>query len=146
MSKPFLELAHKMIRGEVPPAPVAQLVGFRMLVVEKDFCVMELDTSERHANPMGTLHGGIICDVADAAMGIAWASELDEGESFTTLEIKVNYLKPVWNARLRGEARVKKRGRTIGLAECDVRDEKGDLVAHATSTLMTLRGDQARGR
>jgi len=146
MSKPFLELANKMIRGEAPAPPVAQLVGFRMVTVEKDFCVMELEALPQHANPMGTLHGGILCDVADGAMGMAWASDLDEGESFTTLEIKVNYLKPVWNARLRAEARVKKRGRTVGLAECDVRDEKGDLIAHAVSTLMTLRGDAARGR
>lgn len=135
------------MRGEVESPPVGRLVGFRAIAVEKDYCVMELEASpERHANPMGTLHGGIICDVVDAAIGMAWASDLDDGESFTTLELKVNYLKPVWNATLRAEARVKKRGKTVGLAECEVRDEKGALIAYATSTLMTLRGDQARGR
>jgi uncharacterized protein (TIGR00369 family) len=101
---------------------------------------------DRHANPMGTLHGGVLCDIADAAMGMAWASELDEGESFTTLELKINFLKPVWNGRLRAEGRVMKRGKSVGLVECDVRDAKGDLVAHATSTVMTLRGESARGR
>jgi len=110
------------------------------------FAAFAMEAGRKHANPMGTMHGGVLCDLADAAMGVAWASELVEGETFTTLELKINFLKPVWNATLRAEARVMKRGRSVGLAECDVRDEKGDLVAHATSTLMTLRGEQAKGR
>jgi uncharacterized protein (TIGR00369 family) len=55
-----------------------------------------LDAGPQHANPMGTLHGGILCDLADAAMGIAYASTLEEGESFTTLELKINFFKPIW--------------------------------------------------
>ncbi|MFQ5771237.1 MAG: PaaI family thioesterase, partial [bacterium] len=51
---------------------------------------------KQHANPMGTLHGGVLCDIADAAMGMAYASTLEQGESFTTLELKINFLKPVW--------------------------------------------------
>jgi uncharacterized protein (TIGR00369 family) len=95
---------------------------------------------------MGTLHGGILCDVADAAMGIAYASTLEEDESFTTLELKINFLKPVWNSKLTAEGKVVKRGRTIGLTECDVTDEKGSLMARASSTCMTLRGKDAAGR
>ena len=95
---------------------------------------------------MGTLHGGILCDIADAAMGMAYASTLGEGETFTTLELKINFLKPVWQARLHAIGRVVTRGRTIGLVECDVLDTHGALAARATSTCMTLRGDQARGR
>ncbi len=118
----------------------------RIVSIGENEAAFELEVDRRHANPMGTLHGGVLCDLADGAMGMAWSSELEEGESFTTLELKINFLKPVWNGRLRAEARVLKRGKTVGLAECDIRDEKGDLVAYATSTLMTLRGDQARGR
>jgi uncharacterized protein (TIGR00369 family) len=95
---------------------------------------------------MGTLHGGILCDIADAAMGIAYASNLAEGETFTTLELKINFLKPVWNARLTAEGRVVKAGRTIGLTECDIFDSEGKLVARASSTCMTLRGADAQGR
>jgi uncharacterized protein (TIGR00369 family) len=95
---------------------------------------------------MGTLHGGVLCDIADAAMGIAYAANLTEGESFTTLELKINFLKPVWNATLTAEGKVIKQGRTTGLTECRVTDEKGSLVAHATSTCLTLRGEMARGR
>ncbi len=145
-SRPFAEMVWKMIRGEIPGAPIADTIGMRAVEVRPDFAAFEMEAGPRHANPMGTLHGGVLCDIADGAMGVAWASELREGETFTTLELKINFLKPVWNAKLRAEARVVKRGRTVGLTECDVRDEKGELVAHATSTVMTLRGDQAKGR
>jgi uncharacterized protein (TIGR00369 family) len=107
---------------------------------------MELDVDERLANPMGTLHGGILCDLSDAAMGIAYATELERGESFTTLELKINFMKPLWRGHLRAEGKVVKRGRTVGLVECDVFDDKGSLVARASSTCMTLRSEMAKGR
>ncbi len=142
----FLEMTRKMIAGELPPPPVGELVGMRLVEVGSDRAVFEMNASRRHANPMGTVHGGILCDLADGAMGVAWASGLVEGETFTTLELKINFLKPVWEATLRAEATVMRRGRVVGLVTCDVRDEGGSLVAHATSTCMTLRGDQAQGR
>jgi uncharacterized protein (TIGR00369 family) len=107
---------------------------------------MEMDAGPQHANPMGTVHGGILCDLADAAMGMAYASTLDEGETFTTLELKINFLKPVWTGRLIGTGRLVKAGHTVGLVECDVHDDKDRLVARASSTCMTLRGAQAQGR
>jgi uncharacterized protein (TIGR00369 family) len=79
-------------------------------------------------------------------MGIAYATTLEAGESFTTLELKINFLKPVWRARLRAIGKVVKKGRTVSLIECDVLDENDALVARASSTCMTLRGDQAQGR
>ncbi len=107
---------------------------------------MEMDADERHASPLGTMHGGVLCDLADAAMGMAYASQLGPGETFTTLELKINFLRPVWRGRLRAEGRVVNAGRTVGLVECDVRDDKERLVARATSTCMTLRGPAATGR
>jgi uncharacterized protein (TIGR00369 family) len=142
----LLEHVRGMIRGEVAPAPVAGLVGFRIVEVEPGRALFEMETGPQHANPMGTLHGGILCDLADAAMGIAYASTLGEGETFTTLELKINFFKPVWNARLRAEARIVKRGKTVGMTECDVVDENGSLVARASSTCMTLAGEMAKGR
>lgn len=142
----MLERIQAMVRGEEPDPPVARLVGFRAVAVAPGRTVYEMEAGPQHANPMGTLHGGILCDLADAAMGIAYASTLEEGESFTTLELKINFLKPVWKARLRAEARVVKRGRTVGLVECDVLDEKGSLVARASSTCLTLSGEMAAGR
>jgi uncharacterized protein (TIGR00369 family) len=142
----MLERIEKTLRGELPPAPIATLLGFRLLSARPGEAVVELEADERHANPMGTLHGGVLCDIADAAMGIAYACALEEGETFTTLELKINYLRPVWKARLKAAGRVVKQGRTIGYVECDVTDEKGQSIARASCTCMTLRGEQARGR
>ena len=145
MSK-ILELCEAIAKGEAPQPPVAKLIGFDLVSVKPGEAVVEFEATQAHKNPMGTLHGGILCDIADAAMGIAYASNLEEGESFTTLELKINFLKPIWNAKLLATGRVVRQGRTVGLVECDVTDEKGSLVARATSTCMTLRGEQARGR
>ena len=93
---------------------------------------------ERHHNPMGTLHGGIYCDLADAAMGYACAAMLGAGESFTTIELKINFLRAVRKATLTAEAKVVKAGGTLCYVECDVKDQNGKLVAKAASTCMKL--------
>ncbi len=142
----LIERVDAMIRKEIPGPPAARLIGFDVVRHDPGRAVFEMVAGPQHANPMGTLHGGILCDLADAAMGIAYATELAEGESFTTLELKINFLKPVWNARLRAEAHVVKRGKTVGLVECDVLDEAGSLVARASSTCLTLAGKNAEGR
>ena len=95
---------------------------------------------------MGPLHGGILCDISDAAMGMAFASTLAPDESFTTIELKVNFFRPVWEARLRAEGRVVRRGSSIGYVECEITDERGQLIAKASSTCMALRGARATGR
>ena len=128
------------------PPPVAELLGIEVLGMEDGVCTMRLEADERHSNPMGTIHGGILCDLADAAMGMAYFSQLEPGESFTTLELKVNFLRPFWTGTLVARGRVVHRGRSVGLVECDVVDAQERLIAHATSTCMTLRGDPAAGR
>src|SRR5215211_6844805 len=105
----------RMRRGELEPPPVATTVGFSLVSMEggRARCTMEADPA-RHGNPMGTVHGGVLCDLADAAMGMAYASTLGEGETFTTLELKINFLRPVWRATLTADAEVVHRGRTVG--------------------------------
>jgi uncharacterized protein (TIGR00369 family) len=141
-----IDVFRGIIAGDVEPPPVAKLIGFEMTQVEPGRAVFELDAGPQHASPLGTVHGGIIVDLVDAAMGCAHASMLDEGETFTTLELKINFMKPVWRSHLVAEGRVIKAGRTIGLVEGRVTDEARSLVAFATATCMTLRGDAARGR
>ena len=141
-----LDVFRAIVAGEVEPPPVAKLVGFEMTKVEVGRAVFELDAGPQHASPLGTVHGGIVCDLVDAAMGCSHASLLDEGETFTTLELKINFMKPVWQAHLVAEGEVIKAGRTIGLVEGRVTDDSGSLVAFATATCMTLRGDAAEGR
>ena len=128
------------------PPPVAELIGIDVERAEGGETVMTLLAEERHSNPMGTLHGGILCDLADAAMGMAYYSTLEPGETFTTLELKINFLRPFWTGRLVARGRVVSKGRTVGMAECGIDDEQGRLVAKATSTCLTLRGDAASGR
>lgn len=141
----FSDLVDATRRGEFS-APIAKLIGFDLVLAERGHTRFVLDASERHANPMGTLHGGVLCDLADAAMGMAHATTLEEGESFTTLELKINFLRPVWRAKLIADARVVHHGKTVSLLECDVTTDEGKPVARVTSTVMTLRGEQARGR
>jgi len=128
------------------PPPVAKLIGIEVKRIEGGESLMWMDVEERHSNPMGTVHGGILCDIADAAMGTAFFSTLEVGESFTTLELKINFLRPFWTGRITARGRVVQRGRTVGMAECDLEDEQGRLIAKASSTCMTLRGDMASGR
>jgi uncharacterized protein (TIGR00369 family) len=142
----MLDLIDMIRRGQLPPSPIATLIGFSIVSIEPGRAIMQMAAAPQHANPMGTLHGGVLCDLADAAMGMAYASSLDEGETFTTLELKINFLKPVWTGRLTATGRLVKGGHTVGLVECDVHDDKDRLVARASSTCMTLRGAQAAGR
>src|SRR5882757_4108100 len=142
----MLAYSDAIARGDATPPPIARLIGFDLVSVKPGEAVIEFEATEAHANPMGTLHGGVLCDIADAAMGMAYAASLDEGESFTTLELKINFLKPIWKAKLIATGVVVKRGRTVGLVKCDVTGANGELVASATSTCMTLRGEQTKGR
>src|SRR2546430_4353122 len=118
-----LEMMRRTIAGELPPPPIAALIGFRMTAIEPGRSRFELDADARHHNPMGTLHGGVLCDIADIAMGAAFASTLEEGESFTTLELKINFIRPLRAGHLIAEGSVLQRGRTVGVAECTVSDD-----------------------
>ncbi len=141
-----LEELQRLARDKTGAPPIAQLIGFDAVEMDLGRSVFEMEASSRHANPMGTLHGGVICDLSDAAMGTAMASTLEDDETFTTLDLSVKFFKPIWNARLRASAHVVKRTRTLGLIECEVEDDKGSLVAKVYSTCMVLRGQEAKGR
>ena len=135
-----------LLRGETPHPPAAKLIGMALESFGAGEAVVALQADERHGNPMGTVQGGLLAALADAAMGWAYMTTLGEGESYTTLEMKINFLKPVWQGRVAARGRVRKAGRTVGLVECDVVDGEDSVVAYAVSTCMTLRGQQAAGR
>jgi uncharacterized protein (TIGR00369 family) len=151
----LLDAIQRSLRGEkvegLPmsfPPPIATLIGFDVVALEEGRSVFRLQARrDKHANPMGTLHGGVLCDVADGAMGMACASFLEWGESFTTVALDINFFRPVSDALLEARARVVHRGRTMMYSECEIvalPEEK--LVAKSTSTCMILRGEQAKGR
>ena len=129
------------------PPTIAKTLGFRLIEVGSGTATMELmaDT-EVHANPMGTIHGGVLCDIADAAIGTAHATRLKEDESFTSIDLQINFFRPVWNGRIRAVAKPVNVGRQISRYVCDILRDDDKLVAQVTSTVVTLRGDQAAGR
>lgn len=134
--------------GMVLPPTIAKTVGFDMVSVDRGEAVFRLVVDKtRHANPMGTLHGGALTAIADSAMGMACMSLLEEGTSFTTVELKVNFFRPVTEGIVEARAKVVNGGRTLVYVECDVVTvPEGKLVAKTNSTCLVLRGDQAKGR
>ena len=103
-----------------------------------------LKTDERHENIVGYTHGGVLSAMADTAIGLAHLTTLQEGETATTVEIKVNYLRPVWHDQLRAHGRMIKRGKLLSLLECHIHDGENRLVVHASGTMMTLREENMR--
>ena len=140
-------VVHPLIeRAQHSTTPIADLLGFRIDEARDGRAVTSMLAGPQHANPMGTLHGGVLCDLADAAMGMAFVSTLAPDESFTTMSLSITFFRPVWQARLRAEAHVVNRGRNVGYLECDVKNQDGRLIAKATSTCCVLRGEQATAR
>ncbi|MGC2288672.1 MAG: PaaI family thioesterase [Thermoplasmata archaeon] len=137
------QIRKRLAEGWSPP--VARLIGFRLEEIGRGRAKIVLRAGPRHANPMGTLHGGILCDIADAAMGMAYVGLISPTDSFTTIELKVNFLRPFWSGALTARGRILRKGRMMGLLECRITDEKRRLVAYATSTCMTLPGTPGEG-
>jgi len=99
-----------------------------------------------HGNPMGTVHGGVLCDIADAAIGTAHATTLAEDESFTSIDLRINFFRPLWKDEIRAAAKAVQVGKTVSFYSCDITRSDGKLVAVVTSAVMTLRGENAKGR
>ena len=142
----MLERLQAALTAGLNPIPLGQMMGFRAVSMERGAAVIEMEATPQHHNPMGTLHGGALCAIADTAMGIAHASLLGDGETSTSLEIKINFIRPVFTGRLQAHGKAVKHGRTITMMECDILDGDGRLVARSNGTFMTLRGEQAHGR
>lgn len=126
--------------------PLGQTLGYRLTQVTRGQATVEIDTEEKHFNFSGYAHGGVLCTIMDTAMGLAALTTLEPDETATTVELKVNMLRPVWRSHLRAIAKVTNSGRTLQLLECDVLDERDKLIAKAMGTWMTLRGEHAEKR
>jgi uncharacterized protein (TIGR00369 family) len=129
------------------PPPIAKTLGFVLVEIGEGTATLVMTTNtDTQANPMGTIHGGVLGDLADAAIGTAHATSLEEGESFTTLDFQINFFRPIWNEAIKAVATSVHLGRSVCRYACDVTRADGRLIAQATSTVMTLRGDAAGGR
>ena len=111
----------------------------RTLKLAEGEATMELVAMDHHAGAFGTLHNGVLADLADLAMGAACKTTLHGDETFITVELKLNIMKAVTRGTFKGEAKVKKRGAPAVLVECNVIDEQGSLVAFATSTCIIMK-------
>jgi uncharacterized protein (TIGR00369 family) len=127
------QFVEKWLAGDLELAPITAFLGVRPVSLGEGEARIEMTAGERFHNTMGTVHGGIFCDLADVAMGAALATVTAEGESFTTLQLQMSYLQPVVDGRLSARARVVRRGRGTAHLECDLEDDEGRLVARASS-------------
>jgi uncharacterized protein (TIGR00369 family) len=129
------------------PTAISQLLSFEIVDVGEAMATIELHADAlRHGNQQGTVHGGLLCELADAAIGTAHSTLMQDGESFTSIDLKATFLRPVWKERLRAHAWAEHRGRTISHYRCEIRRDDGKAVAIVNSTVMTLSGGKASGR
>jgi uncharacterized protein (TIGR00369 family) len=153
---PVLDYLRKSLDGSVAPTDrthlryptaISQLLGFRVVSVDIGHAVLEVDAdTSLHGNQQGTVHGGFLVELADAAIGTARSTTIAPGESFTSIDANATFLRPVWSGRLTATAFATHTGRTVGHFQCDITRADGKRVATVSSAVMTLRGDQARGR
>jgi uncharacterized protein (TIGR00369 family) len=135
------EALQAIIDGRMPKAPISQPLTFSIVEVGDGFAAFEGDTGPHLLNPVGTVHGGWALTLIDSAAGCAALSLLPPGASFTTIETKANFSRPILvdTGRVRCEAKVASQGRQIISTEAWVRDSADKLLAHGTSTLMVLQ-------
>jgi uncharacterized protein (TIGR00369 family) len=133
-----------MVR-EGPRAGWQETIGARLAEVDAGRVVVELDAHAGHRHPGGVVQGGIITQIADAAMGMSLLTLQAEGEANTTIELKINFVRPVVEGRIRAVGRVIEMRRTLLFGEADVFDQEGRLVARASSTCLTIPRNGWRG-
>jgi uncharacterized protein (TIGR00369 family) len=134
-----LEYMHAIAAGEIPPPPIAVLLGFELAEVEEGRAVFAVTPQEFHYNPIGVVHGGLAATLLDSAMGCAVHSTLPAGVGYTTLEFKVNFARAITadTGRVVCEGTLIHRGRTVATAEGRVVAEAtGKLLAHGTTTCL----------
>jgi uncharacterized protein (TIGR00369 family) len=129
-----------MIAGELPPPPIASLMDMTLVEAAPGTATFICEPDESHYNPIGTVHGGLVCTLLDSALGCAVQTTLPQGQGYTSIEITVNYLRPVLagSGRLTCVATVTKPGNRVAFADGVVTDASGKTVATATGSLLVF--------
>jgi uncharacterized protein (TIGR00369 family) len=134
------ELLEAIIAGELPPPPMAALVGAELLAVGEGEALFACTPDESTYNPMGIVHGGLLCTLLDTAAGCAVHSTLPAGAGFSSIELKVSFLAPLHAGdRIEVRGQVLRIGGRVAFAEAHAHDERGRLVGHATTALAITR-------
>jgi len=128
--------------GKLAPPPIAVLLGFKMLEIEVGHVVFECVPDESTYNPIGVVHGGLVCTLADTVVACAVHTTLEAGVAYTSIDLNVSYLRPVTrdSGLLRATGVVTKPGRRVAFSKADIVDEAGKLVATATSSCLVMAG------
>jgi len=136
-----LEFMRAFLAGTLPAPPFMELLGIRIVSVEDGKVTFEFDPSEYMYSPLGNVHGGIVTVLLDTAMGCSFHTTLPAGVGYTTLELKVNFVRPVTahSGTLRAEGHVVHSGSRVATVEARLFDVHQKMHAHATSTLLVLR-------
>ena len=135
-----LELLQKMAAGELPPPPIAETLGFRLVAASHGHAVFECEPAEFHYNPIGVVHAGLAMTLMDSAMGLAFVTTIEAGVRWTTLELKANFTRALTaeTGVVRCTGSVIHPGRRVATTEARVEDAEGRLCAHGTSTILVL--------
>lgn len=129
------------------PTAISRTLAIRIVEIGAGQATLEIDAdAEIHGNQQGTVHGGLMCELADAAIGTAHSTQMAEGETFASIDLKVNFIRPVWKSVLRAVAKPVQSGNTVSHYTCEIFRDDGKLAAMAVSTVITLRGEKAAGR
>ncbi len=118
--------------------PYFSLLSMEIKDLQWGISLLEVQLEEKHLQPFGMVHGGVIASVVDAAAFWAVFPQVDKGKGLTTVETKINYLAPAQKGKLLAQGRCIKMGRSLALGEAQVKDAKGILVAHGTATMMVV--------
>ncbi len=143
-----IEFLRAIKAGELPGPPMITLMGMTLETVDEGRVVFSVEPSEYHYNPIGVVHGGLAATLLDSAIGCAVQTLALAGVAYTTVELKVNYIRPLRSGMgvVSGEGTVLHFGRQIALAEARLTDPDGKLYAHATSTCLIMRSDARTSR
>ena len=151
-----LEFLRRQLDGSLPagattemryPTAISNTLGFRITEIDAGYAKIQLDANaEIHGNQQGTVHGGMLCELADAAIGTAHSTAILEGETFASIDLKISFFRPVWKSVLTATAKQIQHGKTVTHYQCEITRDDGKAVALAMSTVITLRGNAAHGR
>lgn len=136
-----MEYLQAMLDGKIPPPPIAHTMGFQLTEIGEGRAVFTCEPAEYHYNPIGSVHGGLAATLLDSAMGVAVHTLLPAGTGYTTVELKINLIRPLTagTGLVRAEADIVNAGRSIAIAQGRIVDSAGKLYAHSTTTCMIFR-------
>ena len=135
-----LEFLRRIVSGEIPGVPIGDTLGFRLVEVEKGRVVLLGNPDQRSYNLIGTVHGGWAASILDSALALSTLSTLEPDQGFTTVDIRINYLRPLSmeTGEVRAEGRVIQGGRRLAYCEATLTDRAGKVICHGTGSCLIL--------